>query len=70
MGALAVGAAGLAVPRWRVVFAHQGGWDELLLVAAPIGLFALLLVLANRRAQKQLDREHATEETEADTDSA
>jgi len=53
-----------------VVFAHQGGWDELLLVAAPIGLFTLLLVLANRRAQAQLDRERLGEEPEPDTDPA
>jgi hypothetical protein len=32
------------------VLAHQGGWDELLLVAAPISVFAGLLWLANRRA--------------------
>ena len=32
------------------MLAHQGGWDEILLVLAPVGLFALLLFLANRRA--------------------
>lgn len=30
--------------------AHQGGWDEILLVLVPIALFAALLVVANRRA--------------------
>jgi len=30
--------------------AHQGGWDEVLLVAVPLGLMAWLLWLANRRA--------------------
>jgi len=41
-----------------VVLAHQGGWDELLLVAVPIALFALLLVVANRRATRaQLERD-------------
>lgn len=39
---------GLVVP----VVAHQGGWDEILLVAAPLSLFAGLLYLANRRADR------------------
>jgi hypothetical protein len=34
------------------VLAHQGGWDELLFVLVPIGLFAGLLALANRRATR------------------
>ncbi len=36
----------------EAMLAHQGGWDEVLLVAAPILVFALLLVLANRRATR------------------
>ena len=32
------------------LLAHQGGWDELLFVLVPIGLFAGLLAIANRRA--------------------
>lgn len=35
-----------------VHLAHQGGWDELLLVLLPIGAFAGLLALANRRADR------------------
>ena len=42
-----------------VVLAHQGGWDEMLFVALPIGLFAFLLYLANKRAQAQLDATNA-----------
>ncbi|MEO6988752.1 MAG: hypothetical protein ABI239_08895 [Aquihabitans sp.] len=34
-----------------VVLAHQGGWDEALMVAAPIGLFVILLRVANARAK-------------------
>ena len=34
-----------------VVLAHQGGWDEVLLVLAPIALFSVLLYVANRRAE-------------------
>ena len=33
-----------------MVIAHQGGWDEILFVALPLGLFAVLLYIANRRA--------------------
>lgn len=33
-----------------VVLAHQGGWDEMLMVAAPIALFVVLLRIANARA--------------------
>lgn len=35
-----------------VVLAHQGGWDEILLVLVPISLFAALLFVANKRAEK------------------
>ena len=35
------------------VLAHQGGWDEILLVAAPIGLIVLVLWQATRRAERQ-----------------
>ena len=46
------------------LLAHQGGWDEILMVLVPIGIFAALLVVANRRAgaiaeQRRLDGDHA-----------
>ena len=47
------------------LFAHQGGWDELLFVLLPIGLFAGLLAIANRRAtraQAEQEREPGDEE--------
>ena len=34
------------------VFAHQGGWDEVLFVIVPIAIFAGLLAVANRRATR------------------
>lgn len=34
------------------LLAHEGGWDEMALVAGPILILAGLLVLANRRADK------------------
>ena len=37
------------------VLAHEGGWDEIALVAGPLLLLWLLLVLANRRAKRKPD---------------
>lgn len=37
-----------------IFLAHQGGWDEMLLVAAPIAIFYLILRAANRRAQRMV----------------
>jgi len=34
------------------IVAHQGGWDEILLVAGPILLIAGLLTLAKRRVDR------------------
>jgi hypothetical protein len=50
-----------------LVLAHQGGWDEMLFVALPLGLFAFLLYIANKKAQARLDAEErtATESREA-----
>ena len=39
-----------------VILAHQGGWDEMLLVAGPIVLFYGVLRLANRRAKALPDK--------------
>jgi hypothetical protein len=47
-----------------MVLAHQGGWDEMLFVALPLGLFAFLLFIANRKAQSQLDEEEADQDSE------
>lgn len=34
------------------MFAHQGGWDEMLYVLVPVGFIVFLLGLANRRARR------------------
>ena len=34
------------------LLAHQGGWDEILLVVGPIALLGGLLRLANKRADR------------------
>ncbi len=41
-------------PKTFPVFAHQGGWDEILLVGVPLASIGVLLWLANRRVNKQL----------------
>ena len=48
-----------------MLLAHQGGWDEALVVLVPIGLFIALLTSANRRAKAMQQRR----EREVDTDS-
>lgn len=44
------------------IFAHQGGWDEILMVAVPLLLVAILLVVANRRAGQELARQQKSED--------
>ena len=44
--------AGAAAGIPAVILAHQGGWDEMLLVIAPIALVGGLLWLARRRVMK------------------
>jgi len=38
-----------------LLLAHQGGWDEILLVIVPILIFAALLGIADRRATRARD---------------
>lgn len=53
-----------------LIVAHQGGWDEILLVLTPIALFVGLLYVANRRADAILgERDDEPEsDTEPDTE--
>lgn len=48
------------------VLAHQGGWDEILFVLLPIGLFAGLLALANKRAAREQAARDAAEGSPSD----
>jgi hypothetical protein len=57
-----------------VVLAHQGGWDEILMVLVPIGIFAVLLAVANRRAdaiggQRRRDDTGGNADSDGDADS-
>lgn len=38
------------------MLAHQGGWDEILLVVGPLALIGIALWVANRRVSSQLER--------------
>ncbi|HTO01389.1 MAG TPA: hypothetical protein VL068_12005 [Microthrixaceae bacterium] len=40
------------LPAMISLLAHQGGWDEMLMVAVPVAVFAVLLYFANNRASK------------------
>jgi len=53
-----------------VILAHQGGWDEALMVAVPIAVFALLLRLANRRAKAIQARRTADTDTDTGANAA
>jgi len=48
--------------------AHQGGWDEILMVAGPLLVFGAVLYLANQRANAKL-AEAAAEQAQATGDS-
>ena len=41
--------------------AHQGGWDEILMVAGPLIAVAGLLFLANRRLNNKVAEQSADE---------
>jgi hypothetical protein len=47
------------------VLAHQGGWDEMLMVLVPIAVLVGLLALARRRADRLPD---GAADTAADTE--
>jgi hypothetical protein len=44
-----------------LILAHQGGWDEMAMVAVPLLLVTVLLVVANRRAGQELARPQAVD---------
>ena len=42
-----------------VVLAHQGGWDEILMVVGPLALLAVVLRTAKRRADRLIAEQQA-----------
>ena len=53
-----------AVRSTGMLWAHQGGWDEILLVLIPIVVVAWLLWLAKRRVSKAVPETPAGEPTD------
>jgi hypothetical protein len=49
-----------------MVLAHQGGWDEILMVLGPILVIVLLLRLAKKRADRAAPGEPATPPDDGD----
>lgn len=49
------------------VVAHQGGWDEIAMVLAPLALLFGILLLANRRARALADARTIEAGTRGDT---
>ncbi|MFW2380690.1 MAG: hypothetical protein ACN4GZ_02945 [Acidimicrobiales bacterium] len=47
------------------VFAHQGGWDEALLVIGPLVIIGGLLHVANRRLKKRLAELESNEDSQS-----
>ena len=52
--------------RFAVLLAHQGGWDEILMVAGPVMVFAFLLSVARKRALALAEPEDAPAEGTAE----
>ena len=51
----------LVLARPAEVLAHQGGWDEVIFVLAPLVVFAVLLAVARRRVELDDDVAHEDE---------
>lgn len=52
------------------VLAHQGGWDEILLILGPMAVVVLLLRLAKRRVEANLPPRPQTDGAPAGTTAA
>jgi hypothetical protein len=53
-----------------VLVAHQGGWDEVLLVAGPLVAIAGLLLLAKRRVDRAAAQLSESASPDANTDTS
>lgn len=51
----------LVLPGPAYLLAHQGGWDEVIFVLAPLVVFAVLLAVARRRVELDGDEAHEDE---------
>jgi hypothetical protein len=57
-----LGRRGHSVAPVAALLAHQGGWDEMLLVLAPIAVVAALLWIAKRRVDRAAARQDGSTE--------
>ncbi|MFN3215036.1 MAG: hypothetical protein ACE367_00905 [Acidimicrobiales bacterium] len=44
------------------ILAHQGGWDEILMVLGPLAILFVVLMLANKRARRLAEANGAGQE--------
>ncbi len=54
----------MTVSTFAAILAHQGGWDEILMVLGPLAMLFVLLLVANKRA-RSLAAARDAETTEA-----
>lgn len=54
------------MPLAAAILAHQGGWDEMLLVVAPMLVIVALLRLAKRRVE-QVERSKQADAPDGET---
>jgi len=47
-----------------VIYAHQGGWDEMLFVLVPIAVIVWLLWLAEKRATRRNQQRYEDADSE------
>jgi len=50
----------------RMLLAHQGGWDEVILVGIPVAVFGVLLLVARQRARQIVAQRNIGQEPEPD----
>jgi sugar phosphate permease len=55
-----------AIGTIRALVAHQGGWDEILMVAGPIAIIVGLLAVVRRRLGANSDPASATKRDESE----
>ncbi len=51
-------------PTLAMLLAHQGGWDEILLIGGPIVAIVGLLIVAKRRVDAAADEMSATSDSD------
>jgi hypothetical protein len=50
------------------IVAHQGGWDEILMVLGPLAILFVVLLLANKRARRLAEARDAQDQAAATVD--